>query len=81
MAAYILATLYFILKVVVSLVLILIGMWVLWRILRWMIGRVLEFLIIFVGTYAMIKLFKDIARQEKQNTKREYISQVDDAEN
>jgi len=74
MAAYILATLYFILKVVVSLVLILIGLWVLWRILRWMIEWVLAFLIIFFGTIALIKLFKDAARQESQRTKREYIS-------
>lgn len=74
MAGYILATLYFILKVVVSLVLILIGLWVLWRILRWMLECVLAFLIVFFGTIALIKLFKHAAREESQRTKREYIS-------
>ena len=75
MVAYNLATLYFILKVVVSLVLILIGLMVLCRILRWMLGCVLANLIIVLGTIAMIKILKDIERQERQNIKREYISE------
>lgn len=66
MARYILATLYFIL--------ILIGLWVLWHILRWMLECVLAFLIVFFGTIALIKLFKHAAREESQRTKREYIS-------
>jgi Ca2+/Na+ antiporter len=40
-----------------------------------MLGCVLANLIIVLGTIAMIKLLKDIERQERQNIKREYISE------
>jgi hypothetical protein len=39
-----------------------------------MLGCVLANLIIVLGTIAMIKILKDIERQERQNIKREYIS-------
>jgi Ca2+/Na+ antiporter len=40
-----------------------------------MLGCVLANLIIVLGTIAMIKILKDIERQERQNIKREYISE------